>query len=104
MISINPKMLPRLDEIEGDLLARRVRAEAEGWLGEIKGIDLTLSFLRQKRDAGSGPLVNPFPLDRSRRGGRAHAHHNPMEPFRSERSGLYRPMVSDRIPRSVPDS
>ena len=25
-------------------------------------------------DAGSGPLVNPFPLDRSRRGGRAHAH------------------------------
>jgi len=29
-------------------------------------------------DAGSGPLVNPFPLDRSRRGGRAHAHHNPV--------------------------
>jgi site-specific recombinase XerD len=55
-------------------------------------------------DAGSGPLVNPFPLDRSRRGGRANAHHNPMEPFRSERSGLYRPRVPDRIPRSVPDS
>jgi site-specific recombinase XerD len=55
-------------------------------------------------DAGSGPLVNPFPLDRSRRGRRAHAHHNPMEPFRSERSGLYRPRVPDRIPRSVPDS
>ena len=55
-------------------------------------------------DAGSGPLVNPFPLDRSRRGGRAHAHHNPMEPFRRERSGLYRPRVPDRIPRSVPDS
>jgi site-specific recombinase XerD len=54
-------------------------------------------------DAGTGPLVNPFPLDRSRRGGRAHAHHNPMEPFRSERSGLYRPRVPDRIPRSVPD-
>jgi site-specific recombinase XerD len=55
-------------------------------------------------DAGSGPLVNPFPLDRSRRGGRAHAHHNPMEPYRNERSGLYRPRVPDRIPRSVPDS
>jgi site-specific recombinase XerD len=53
-------------------------------------------------DAGSGPLVNPFPLDRSRRGGRA--HHNPMEPYRNERSGLYRPRVPDRIPRSVPDS
>jgi integrase len=54
-------------------------------------------------DAGSGPLVNPFPLDRSRRGRRAHAHHNPMEPHRNERSGLYRPVVPDRIPRSVPD-
>ena len=44
-------------------------------------------------DAGSGPVINPFPLDRSRRGGRAHAHHNPMEPYRHERSGLYRPRV-----------
>ena len=55
-------------------------------------------------DAGSGPIMNPFPLDRSRRGGRAHAHHNPMEPHRNERSGLYRPRVPNRIPRSVPDS
>jgi site-specific recombinase XerD len=54
-------------------------------------------------DAGSGPLVNPFPLDRSRRGRRAHAHHNPMEPQRNERAGLYRPVVPVRIPRSVPD-
>lgn len=49
MLDINPKMLPRLDEIETDLLARRARAEQEGWLGEIEGIDLTLTFLRQKR-------------------------------------------------------
>ena len=54
-------------------------------------------------DAGSGPIINPFPLDRSRRGGRVHAHHNPMEPYRNERTGLYRPRVSSRIPRSVPD-
>jgi site-specific recombinase XerD len=54
--------------------------------------------------AGSGPIINPFPLDRSRRGGRAHAHHNPMEPYRRERGGLYRPRVPGRIPRSVPDS
>jgi integrase len=53
--------------------------------------------------AGSGPIVNPFPLDRTRRGSRAHAHHNPMEPFRHERAGLYRPKVPSRIPRSVPD-
>ena len=50
MININPKMLPRLDEIEADLQARRTRAGHEGWLGEIEGIDLTLTFLRQKRD------------------------------------------------------
>lgn len=50
MLNINPKMLPRLDEIETDLLARRARAEQEGWLGEIEGIDLTLTFLREKRE------------------------------------------------------
>jgi hypothetical protein len=50
MLNVNPKMLPRLDEIETDLLDRRARAEQEGWLGEIEGIDLTLTFLRQKRE------------------------------------------------------
>ena len=55
------------------------------------------------RDAGSGPLLSRFPVDRSRRGGRAHAHHNPMEPHRSDRAGRYRPSVPTRIPRAVPD-
>jgi integrase len=55
------------------------------------------------RDVGSGPVVNPFPLDRSRRGRRVHAHHNPMEPHRDERVGFYRPTVPVRIPRSLPD-
>ncbi|MGH3272847.1 MAG: site-specific integrase [Streptosporangiaceae bacterium] len=54
--------------------------------------------------AGTGPIVNPFPLERSRRGRRAHVHHNPMEPHRKERSGLYRPRVPARSPRSVPDT
>src|ERR1039457_3931941 len=61
------------------------------------------SFYAFHLDAGTGPAVNPFPLDRSRRGGRAHAHHNPMEPHRDERAGLYRPRVASRIPRSIPD-
>ena len=61
------------------------------------------AFYDLHRDAGTGPVINPFPLDRSRRGGRAHGHHNPMEPYRDERSGLYRPRVPSRIPRSVPD-
>lgn len=56
------------------------------------------------RDVGTGPLMNPFPLDRSRRGGRAHAHHNPMEPHRPEKTGLYRPRPIQRIPRSIPDA
>jgi site-specific recombinase XerD len=55
-------------------------------------------------EAGTGPIVNPFPLDRSRRGGRGHAHHNPMEPYRNQRVGLYRPVVPDRIPRSITDA
>ncbi|WP_333762876.1 recombinase [Streptomyces sp. IBSBF 2390] len=50
MLHVNPKMLPRLVELEADLLDRRTRAEAEGWVGETEGIDLTLTFLRAKRD------------------------------------------------------
>ncbi|MEV0036737.1 integrase [Streptomyces sp. NPDC050804] len=50
MLHVNPKMLARLSELEADLLQRRTQAEAEGWIGEIEGIDLTLTFLRAKRD------------------------------------------------------
>jgi integrase len=56
------------------------------------------------RDVGTGPMVNPFPLSRERRGGRANAHHNPMDPLRNDRTGLYRPRVAQRIPRSIPDA
>lgn len=55
-------MLPRLDEIETDLLARRTRAGREGWLGKIEGIDLTLAFLRQKREE-SQRLARIAPVD-----------------------------------------
>ena len=53
-------------------------------------------------EAGTGPMVNPFPLARGRRG-RANAHHNPMDPFRAERTGRYRPKTPRRIPRQIPD-
>jgi site-specific recombinase XerC len=46
-------------------------------------------------------MVNPFPL--SRRQGRANEHHNPMAPFRRERSGLFRPRPARRAPRQIPD-
>ncbi|MFC5671343.1 tyrosine-type recombinase/integrase [Streptomyces incanus] len=61
------------------------------------------SFYDFHRDIGTGPVLNPFPLDRSRRGRRVHAHRNPMDLTRNERTGLYRPRVPKRVPRSVPD-
>jgi hypothetical protein len=70
MLNINPKMLPRLGEVEDELLARRARAEREGWLGEVEGIDLTLMFLRQKREETrrltrvAGPVELPLPTIR----------------------------------------
>jgi integrase len=53
-------------------------------------------------ETGTGPMVNPFPLARGR-GGRPGAHHNPMEPHRPQRSGLFRPRLGQRIPRSIPE-
>jgi integrase len=59
------------------------------------------SFYAYHLEAGTGPIVNPFPLARP---GRAHAHHNPMDPFPRQRAGLFRPRVPQRIPRQIPDS
>ena len=53
-------------------------------------------------EAGAGPVINPFPLARGRRG-RPHAHHNPMEPYRGERSGRYRPRLARRAPHHIPE-
>lgn len=61
------------------------------------------SFYDFHRDAGTGPVLNPFPLERARRARRPHAHHNPMEPLRNERVGLYRPKVTQRTPKAIPD-
>jgi integrase len=59
------------------------------------------SFYSYHLEAGTGPIVNPFPLARA---GRAHAHHNPMDPFPKQRSGLFRPRVPRRVPRQIPDA
>jgi integrase len=53
-------------------------------------------------EAGTGPMVNPFPLARGRRG-RANAHRNPMQPFAGERAGRYRPKTARRVPRQIPE-
>lgn len=59
MLNVNPKMLDRLNEIETALLARRQHAVAERWIGEIEGIDLTLTFLRAKRDEAESQAGRP---------------------------------------------
>ncbi|MGH3305496.1 MAG: site-specific integrase, partial [Streptosporangiaceae bacterium] len=56
----------------GEPYAASVRAHSETVLR---------CFYDAHRDMGTGPVLNPFPLDRSRRGGRANAHRNPMEPY-----------------------
>jgi integrase len=85
--------------------AARPRSTVEAYAPSVRAHCETVlrCFYEFHLGEGSGPIINPFPLDRARRGRRAHAHHNPMEPFRHERSGLYRPKVPSRVPRSVPD-
>ncbi|MFC9534294.1 tyrosine-type recombinase/integrase [Streptomyces sp. NPDC056975] len=61
MLQVNPKMLPRLAEIEKDLILRRKRAEEEQWLGEIEGIDMTLTFVRTKQ-ADAARLAQRTPV------------------------------------------
>jgi hypothetical protein len=62
MLQVNPKMLSQLADIEKDLLMRRKRALEEQWLGEIEGIDLTLTFLRTKQ-ADAARLTQRMPVD-----------------------------------------
>jgi hypothetical protein len=51
VLHVDPKMLPGLVELDRDLRDRRRRAEHEGWIGEIEGIDLTLRLLAEKKAA-----------------------------------------------------
>ena len=61
------------------------------------------SFYDFHLEAGSGPMLNPSPLARHARAGRAGAHRNPMEPSAGERRGRYRPKAVDRARRNIPD-
>ncbi|MEW2401992.1 site-specific integrase [Streptomyces sp. NPDC046862] len=62
MLQVNPKMLTRLAELEQDLLQRRQRAQTEGWLGEIDGINMTLTFLRTKQADAARTARRPVDL------------------------------------------
>ena len=80
--------------VAGEVYAPSVRAHSETVLRGFYDFHL---------EAGTGPMVNPFPLDRSRRGGRAHAHRNPMEPFRGRaQRRVPARLCPSRIPRQHP--
>ncbi|MDW6066370.1 recombinase [Streptomyces sp. FXJ1.4098] len=61
MPQVNPKMPPRLAEIEKDLVLHRKRAEEEQWLGEIEGIGITLTFVCTKQ-ADAARLTRRAPV------------------------------------------
>jgi hypothetical protein len=65
----------------------------------VHGESVLRAFYDLHIDTGQGPMVNPFPLARERRPGRAGAHRSPMEPPRNQRVGLYRPKLARRPPR-----
>jgi len=60
-------------------------------------------FYDYQLDCDRGPLRNPVPQRRSPAGGRPNAHHNPLEPFASQRRAGYRQRVPRTAPRAIPD-
>lgn len=61
------------------------------------------SFYEFHIEAETGPMLNPFPLARSRPGSRAPAQHDSAEGFGARRRGRYRPKVVTRSPKAIPD-
>lgn len=61
------------------------------------------SFYDFHLEAGTGPMLNPFPLARSRAGTRARVPQGPTEAFGGKRHGRYRSKVVIRAPKAIPD-
>ncbi|MFF3069992.1 hypothetical protein ACFVSN_29535 [Kitasatospora sp. NPDC057904] len=79
MLNVNPKMLGRLNELETDLLTRRERAEAEGWFGEIEGLDLTLRSSARLGTKRSDSLAGPSSTSAFPRHEQPHPHRRQFE-------------------------
>jgi integrase len=117
-LALVPKPVrPHWRQQEGDLLPARRRSTAPngltgkcppGPLYAAATVAHAESVLRAFYDfhleAGTGPMVNPFPLARGTRRGRIDAHHNPLDPFTNKSRGRYRPKVVERVPRAIPDA
>jgi integrase len=91
--------VPRPNRVTGKTPPGPTYAPANAAHGE----SVLRAFYDLHLETGQGPMVNPFPLARGRSRGRPGAHRSPMDPPRSQRTGLYRPKLPRRAPRCIPD-
>ncbi len=84
----------------------RVRVAGSGYAPATINHNLAVlrSFYSERLDAGDGPLVNPVPPAKTRRGERRNAHHNPMQPFVSQRRAPLRQKSPVTLARGLSDS
>lgn len=61
------------------------------------------SFYDFHLEAGTGPMLNPFPLARSHKGSRARTLQGSAEGFARKQHGRYRPKVVTVAPKAIPD-
>lgn len=61
------------------------------------------SFYDFHLEAGTGPMLNPFPLARSRVGSRRRVPHDSAEAFAGKHHGRYRPKIVTVEPKAIPD-
>jgi len=66
-------------------------------------LSVLFGFYEHACAAHLGPLVNPVPAQRTRGGGRPHAHHNPMEEFTTRHRGSYRQKTPRPVWRGLSD-
>lgn len=91
--------------VPGSVNAKTGKAYARlGYAGAAinHALSVMSEFYQFRVRLGDGPVRCPVPPP-SRGGGRADAHHNPMEPFPPHRRGSYRWKQPDLEPRAVPD-
>lgn len=100
-------------------LRRRADAPVAGSLNPVTGravpgvkyaartinhqLSVLFGFYEWACSSDAGPLLNPVPAQRSPRGGRMNAHHNPLDDFVVHRRATYRQKVPRPVWRAIPD-
>ena len=105
MRSARPSRPPRRDGLAAGLNPRtgkRYPGECFAPATINHNLAVVSAFYEFHREMGTGPLRNPVPPRGGSRG-RAHAHHNPLEPFVQPRRAPYRQRAPRAEPRAIPD-